>query len=61
MTENLIEQQIQDSADMPPIPEKFIDTQTGALRTDDLIRSYQALERKYSSLPRPPATQRTRR
>ncbi|PJB71424.1 MAG: hypothetical protein CO093_05100 [Alphaproteobacteria bacterium CG_4_9_14_3_um_filter_47_13] len=38
------------------IPEKFRDPQTGALRTDALLQSYLELERRMSSMPRPPAS-----
>lgn len=36
------------------IPAKFKDPQTGAVRVNDLARSYSELERKFSTQPRPP-------
>lgn len=48
---------IQSASQTPAaIPEKFRDPETGELRTDALLRSYAELERRLSSVPRPPAS-----
>ncbi len=52
MNEALLEQ----SQNVITIPEKFRDPETGELKTDALLQSYQELERKLSTLPRPPAS-----
>lgn len=36
------------------IPAKFKDTETGELRLGELVKSYNALEKKFSTQPRPP-------
>ena len=33
------------------IPEKFKDAETGAVKMDELVRSYKALEQKMSAAP----------
>lgn len=38
----------------PPVPEKFRDPQTGALRVDALLKSYLELERRLSTAPETP-------
>ncbi len=38
------------------IPEKFLDPETGDLRLDTLVRSYNALEKKMSQTQSPPAS-----
>ncbi|MFA7277267.1 MAG: hypothetical protein WC043_10760 [Pseudobdellovibrionaceae bacterium] len=47
MTDNLLSATTGDNdvTTMPPIPEKFIDKDTGALRTEALLSSYLALEK----------------
>lgn len=39
-----------------PVPEKFRDPETGALRAEALLQSYGELERRLSAMPRPPAS-----
>lgn len=49
MDENLLNQSV-DAAPAVEIPQKFIDPETGTLRTDALIKSYIALEKKLSTM-----------
>lgn len=45
----------------PTVPEKFRDPDTGALRTEALINSYLALEKKLSTMIKRPETEEDRR
>lgn len=47
MTETLLE---------TPVPEKFKDPETGNVNMDNLVKSYNELEQKFSKQPRPPKT-----
>ncbi|MBP2293094.1 capsid assembly protein [Azospirillum rugosum] len=51
MAENLLTSSVPDSASAPPVPEKFRDPQTGAVRVDALLKSYLELERRLSAPP----------
>ncbi|WP_341896627.1 hypothetical protein [Ferrovibrio terrae] len=54
MTANLLDADMPDvaggEADLGGVPEKFRDPQTGALRTDLLLKSYRALEQKLAGM-----------
>lgn len=52
-------QMVMDAA--PAVPEKFRDPDTGALRTEALINSYLALEKKLSTMIKRPETEEDRR
>ncbi len=55
MAENLLTSSVPDSAPAtPPVPEKFRDPQTGAVRVDALLKSYLELERRLSAPPAAP-------
>ncbi|MCB9996621.1 MAG: hypothetical protein H6869_09315 [Rhodospirillales bacterium] len=57
MNDTLLDQQdAQPAPEQMMIPEKFRDLQTGELRADALLRSYTELERKLSTVPKPPAS-----
>lgn len=45
--------------DMPQVPEKFIDAESGEIRLDALVKSYQALETKLSQSTSAPAKPET--
>lgn len=50
MAENLLTSPVPGSVpDAPPVPEKFRDPQTGAVRVDALLKSYLELERRLSA------------
>ncbi|MCW0234672.1 MAG: hypothetical protein OJJ21_13810 [Ferrovibrio sp.] len=50
MTANLLDAETHDDAGIDAVPEKFRDPQTGALRTDLLLKSYRALEQKLAGM-----------
>jgi hypothetical protein len=50
MTANLLEADMQDDRGADAVPEKFRDPQTGALRVDQLVKSYRALEQKLAGM-----------
>ncbi len=59
MTDNLLTPEIEteeNAVSMKPetLPEKFWDAETGEIRMDDLVKSYLALEKKFSTMPRVP-------
>lgn len=56
MTDNLLTPETKTAQPVKPetLPEKFWDAETGEIRMDDLIKSYIALEKKLSSVPRVP-------
>jgi len=50
MTANLLEAEMQDDRGADAVPEKFRDPQTGAIRVDQLVKSYRALEQKLAGM-----------
>jgi hypothetical protein len=50
MTANLLEADMQDDRGTDAVPEKFRDPQTGAIRVDQLVKSYRALEQKLAGI-----------
>lgn len=55
MAENLLTSSLPESASAaPPVPEKFRDPQSGAVRVDALLKSYLELERRLSAPPAAP-------
>ena len=54
MTANLLEAETGDDRgaqdDLLAVPEKFRDPQTGAIRVDQLVKSYRALEQKLAGM-----------
>ncbi len=58
MAENLLTSSVPGPDGVPPVPEKFRDPETGAVRVDALLKSYLELERKLSApVPGPAAAQ----